>query len=593
MSRFDPFFHPPAEIRKAEDASNEVLPSRHVAPVPVPSVIDGDPASVFNPNVPPSKEMFVERDPAMQARLVRALKMRGRQLLIYGPTGVGKTSLVDRFIADLEWSSCEVVPEGTFEEFVRSVLAKVGVRSEITEVDTNAREAGLEAGVPGLLKSGGKGTHEHATTTTPILRSPQDQLLSELESRSYRALVIDNYENVNRKEFARDFGTSMSELLKLAGARAKTNPDAVKIIVIGIPEDARSLIALNDSAARVTAQIEVTNMTAIEVEEIIGRGAAQLRTTFDADVVQTIVDYSDGFPYLVHEFSYGSIVAFQDRAAQEFYRYLGPRRDRSSIKAATDAVTRTSRTISAADWQAALPQVVLECRLPMFSQITEAASSDESRAVLASIALAPKLEVSPEQLMLGALEFLKRDRVEETIASLGGALRDLIFKYRILREATSDIADERKYRFSKPLMRAFVWLLIRAGELQMSRPIGTRASASPPRDIQTYARPWVARPKQVTIYIDQSGKVWEAPSSGQSGDYLESPTPDGIYHFSTGDPQPTTPWIEYVNPLSATSGGLWQAEIRPQESQGHNSVLDLIHKQCQSLLGDEREKPTE
>lgn len=71
-----------------------------------------EPEEVFTPRTVVAREMFAKRNepdlvgnPGLQDNLRDALREVGGQVLIYGDTGVGKSSLLKYAAEDEEWTS--------------------------------------------------------------------------------------------------------------------------------------------------------------------------------------------------------------------------------------------------------------------------------------------------------------------------------------------------------------------------------------------------------------------------------------------------------------------------------------------------------
>lgn len=83
------------------------------------------PEEVFTPATPVRDDMFAtRRHEDLQDRVEAVLGERGRQVVLFGLTGVGKTSLINYLCRQRQIPHVRVECGGTFEESMRDVLAK-------------------------------------------------------------------------------------------------------------------------------------------------------------------------------------------------------------------------------------------------------------------------------------------------------------------------------------------------------------------------------------------------------------------------------------------------------------------------------------
>jgi AAA ATPase domain len=90
------------------------------------------PDEVFTPAAPVRDDMFAtRRHEHLQDRLEAVLSQRGRQVVLYGPTGVGKTSLVRYLSSQRNVPMVRVECGPPFEDLMRDALGKIIGEEEI------------------------------------------------------------------------------------------------------------------------------------------------------------------------------------------------------------------------------------------------------------------------------------------------------------------------------------------------------------------------------------------------------------------------------------------------------------------------------
>jgi len=245
--------------------------------------------------------MFAPREFAdVQRKLINALREEGRQVLMYGDTGVGKTNLLRIVTAELGMKavSADCSDEVSFDETLHAVLGQlgVGVKTKTTAGGVIRTDVRGEAGFLGLKLGGGVGgedarTEEYEYRAAGTAR----QALEACHEAGVRLVVLDNFENVQDPRVRARF----AELIKFL-ADHTTDYGNLKLVIIGIATTAEALLTDDDSVIRRTVQIPVPRMPIGELKEILHKGGRLLRLEFDDEAAFAIGNSSDGFPYFTH-----------------------------------------------------------------------------------------------------------------------------------------------------------------------------------------------------------------------------------------------------------------------------------------------------
>lgn len=256
------------------------------------------PEEVFTPAAPVRDDMFAtRRHEHLQDRLEAVLGQRGRQVMLHGPTGVGKTSLVRYLSSQRNIPMVRVECGPAFEDLMRDALGKIIGEEEIERIETSTGEAEFGASLWAFITAKGKVTEGTQTRVAKVPRTISGMVAEALELLGYRVLFLDNFENLAEQEHSEETARRISELLKLFSDRSADAAMDVKVVVAGIPEASEQLIALDAATARRTAQIEVGRMPPEELDEILKTGGEKLGIEFEGFCRERIVQFSDGFPY--------------------------------------------------------------------------------------------------------------------------------------------------------------------------------------------------------------------------------------------------------------------------------------------------------
>jgi hypothetical protein len=266
------------------------------------------PEEVFTPRTVVSPEMFTRRNepdlqgnPGLQDSLQEALRERGGQVLIYGDTGVGKSSIL-KYAAEAEgmdFVSMECFSDRSYESLIEDCIRQLVEVREVKRTKGRAAASEVEAtgGIAQLLTLKGRMKSERSSGKEfeVVQKAPIDVLLEAMMKAGKQLIVFDNFQNVDGE---RD-RLLIAQTMELLSDRAQESGDK-KIILIGIAEDARSLLAGSTSFSRRTSEVGVPRMPDDEIREILETGFSLLRLDPEPDALDRLVFYSDGFPYFTH-----------------------------------------------------------------------------------------------------------------------------------------------------------------------------------------------------------------------------------------------------------------------------------------------------
>lgn len=246
-------------------------------------------------------EPDLKGNPGLQDGLRDALRERGGQVLLHGDTGVGKSSLLKYAAEDeeLDLLVVECLSSHSYDDLIETAVRKVVDVREVARTENRNLEA--TAGASGkwfsliTLKGEVKGGKGSSKSFEVVEQSPLDVLLTAMEKSGKKLFVLDNFQNV-KDENTR---TLVAQTMELMSDRANDTGD-IKTVVIGIADDAVSLIGGSGSYRRRTTEIGVPRMPDDEIREIFSKGFDLLDVTVPDDVIDQLVFFSDGFPYFAH-----------------------------------------------------------------------------------------------------------------------------------------------------------------------------------------------------------------------------------------------------------------------------------------------------
>lgn len=267
---------------------------------------------VFTPSKPvTSGTLFCGRKSEVE-KIVSALLIDGRHVLLFGDRGVGKTSLARhacRVYNDIK--GCDIYKkqcssEDTFESIIKDFLDQAKYRQVISQKDEK------NASVGGKIVGAGIDSKEEIL----VHYEPNNPSWAARRLLGLNAIfIIDEFDLISssaEKELVAQFIKQLSDL-----------EASLKIMIVGISQTASELFAGHNSIIRSLEEVQLLRMSDDELLDIINGGEDRLGLTFEEDVRNEIIKSSSGFPYYTHllalNSSIESIVAELDTVSMEEY----------------------------------------------------------------------------------------------------------------------------------------------------------------------------------------------------------------------------------------------------------------------------------
>jgi hypothetical protein len=266
------------------------------------------PEDIFTPKAVVSPELFERRNEpdqlgnaGLQDLVIEGLREKGAQLRVFGDTGVGKTSLVVFAAEEAGLNRLVVECMGThdYADLIHTAITKMqGVKLK-SFTKTVSSDAALEASgglkylasIKGTLKMSGGRTRQFEI----VDQAPLDLLLRLMKDADYQILVLDNFQNIGATETR----TYVAQTMEVLADRADET-GGIKIVVIGIAQDAKSLLGQSGSFRRRTTDIGVPRMPDVEIRSILTTGFHLLDLGIDRKILDHLVYFSDGYPFFAH-----------------------------------------------------------------------------------------------------------------------------------------------------------------------------------------------------------------------------------------------------------------------------------------------------
>lgn len=259
-----------------------------------------EPHDVFTPTVPiEDKEFFSGRKKEM-GKCEKTLTMLGTHIAIFGPRGIGKTSLAKTSVnvSNIKHLFDKVIQIQCDEKDKYSTIAldianRIDSGTCITQSEEySATKGKINAGILNLLGADYSTDSSQKTIKSNLARPDNTRWLADdiIQTKKI-VIVIDEFDLIDDSEKRR-----FAPLIKnLSDSRS-----LAKLVFVGVARTIDTLMGGHKSLPRSLKTINLPRLSNEEIDRIIVNGANKLGLTFTKEAREKIVETSYGFPYFTH-----------------------------------------------------------------------------------------------------------------------------------------------------------------------------------------------------------------------------------------------------------------------------------------------------
>ncbi len=243
---------------------------------------------------------YVER-PDLNKQIEKALMIPGMQLILYGHSGGGKSTIIQNILKKqkIRYISTNCILDTTIDCLILDAFDKLDpyFLSESQSKISNSISSELKSsylGLIALIKSqlSSEVSEKHQRILNVQLTP---QRLAEFLGSAEIVWIIEDFHKVNNLEREK-----LSQILKIF-VDISNKYKKVKIIAIGAVGTAREVVNYNSDLTNRIAEIYVPLMIPAELESIINKGEKLLNVHFEDVIHHGIIKYSNSLAAICHQ----------------------------------------------------------------------------------------------------------------------------------------------------------------------------------------------------------------------------------------------------------------------------------------------------
>lgn len=283
---------------------------------------------------------YVQR-PTIERKFHSQFKLCGKQIIVYGHSGCGKTTFVNRYLKDHKIESVTINCDSSMsiDQIILNTFDQLGQYYKQSTSSTNSQSLSSTLGVKADNTSAQVGSSVSSSETSNFARivSPQitPQRLAETLGKANKMLIIEDFHKLPESEKKK-----LADMLKIFIDQANKYP-SLKVVCIGAVDTAREIVKLDSNLKQRVYECEIPLLNDKEIQTIIERGCELLNIEMTPDLVERIVHYSNQLGSIAHQLSYDLCEAEDIHKTRFKKRKLGGEHFKNAVEAYIDARSDT------------------------------------------------------------------------------------------------------------------------------------------------------------------------------------------------------------------------------------------------------------
>ena len=257
---------------------------------------------VFTPTT--YAELSYKKRPELERRLKSAILQPGMQVILYGHSQSGKSTLLHNVLKENNLLSItsRCITNTTIDELILSAFDKLDVYYTDTTSDsyTYSLSSSLKSEYLAISSTINASVGENHNEMRKRILPPQltVQRLADFIGEANCLWIIEDFHKVDHEEKVK-----LSQALKLFVDMANVYPN-LKIIAVGAADTGHEVVAYDNELSNRVAEIEVPLLSSPEIMEILNTGTKLLNIEFDNELKKNIIKNSNSLATIVHQLAY-------------------------------------------------------------------------------------------------------------------------------------------------------------------------------------------------------------------------------------------------------------------------------------------------
>lgn len=244
------------------------------------------------------------RRPKLENILLSNLKVKGRQIAVFGHSGSGKTTIVQKLLSEQKYSSI-ITPcsdDTTFDDLILSAFDELTPYYLESVSQSSSRKMLSSLQTEYSIVKGSIASEQTETIGSQLKRFLPIQLtpkkLSDFLGVAHCCWIIEDFHKLKSEERKK-----LANCLKVFVDQSVKYPD-MKIICIGVVGSVHELLQYDTNLNTRVAEIEIPLLSDDENRMLVENGCNLLYIKMDSKMVNDIISYSNRIGSVAHQMCY-------------------------------------------------------------------------------------------------------------------------------------------------------------------------------------------------------------------------------------------------------------------------------------------------